>query len=116
MLDVLRQIGEVQLSAGRYEEAIDTLQRVRVVEPDFPFVNTHLARALTFAGRSAEAFPLVDKGQWAVAHAYVMTGRRVEAEKLLVSNKRNPYTEAIIYAALGDMDRTFAAVERTALS
>ena len=115
-LDVLREIGEVELFAGRYEEAIDTLQRVRVADPDFPFVDTFLARALTFAGRPAEAFPPVEKSHWSMAHAYVMTGRRVEAEALAASNKGNPYAEAMIYAALGDMDRAFEAVERTAVS
>lgn len=114
-LDVLREIGEVQLFAGRYHEAIETLQRVRAADPDFPFVNGHLARALTFAGRPAEALALAGESPWA-AHPYVMTGRRVEAEKLAASSEGNPFSEAIIYAALGDMERTFEAVERTAVS
>jgi TolB-like protein len=114
-LDVLREIGEVQMFAERYEESIDTFQRVRAVEPDFPFVGTFLARALTFAGRPSEAFAFVDKSHWAIAHAYVMTGQRVEAEALASSNKGNPFAESMIYAALGDMDRTFEALERTAV-
>jgi TolB-like protein/Flp pilus assembly protein TadD len=116
-LDVLRETGQVQLLAGRYEEAIDILQRVRAADPDFPFVDTFLARALTFAGRPAEALPLFGKGYrpWS-AHAYVMTGQRVEAEALAASNKGNPFAEAIVYAALQDMDRTFDALERTAAS
>jgi TolB-like protein len=115
-LDVQREIGAVQMFAGRYEESIDTLQRVRAVESDFPFVGTFLARAMTFAGRPAEAFPFVNKNHWSIAHAYVMTGRRVEAEKMAASNKGNPFAEAMIYAAMGDVDRTFEALERTAVS
>ena len=38
--NVQREIGEVQLFSGRYAEAVDTFQRVREVDPDFPFVQT----------------------------------------------------------------------------
>jgi tetratricopeptide (TPR) repeat protein len=57
-LDVQREIGEVQIQSGRYEEAINTLQRVRAVDPDLPFADDHLARALIFSGRPAEALPV----------------------------------------------------------
>jgi serine/threonine-protein kinase len=115
-LDVLREIGEVQFFAGRYDEAIDTFQRLRAADPDFPFAHMFLGRALTFAGRPADAFPLFERGHWSMARAYVMTGERDEAEELAVANKGNSYAEAIIYAALRDTERTFEAVERTALN
>ena len=35
-LDVGRVLANVQIMAGRYEEAIANLQRVRTVDPDFP--------------------------------------------------------------------------------
>ena len=57
-LDVRRELAMVQIMAGRYEEAIANLQRVRAVDPSFPFGDLFLARALTFAGRLAEALPL----------------------------------------------------------
>jgi tetratricopeptide (TPR) repeat protein len=129
-LDVQREIGEVQVDAGRYEEAIGTLQRVRAVDPDFPFVDSHLARALMFAGRPAEAIVLLEKldGRHLglagkeklptparLAQAYVMTGRRAEAEKLAVEYEDSPNNLAIVYAALGDKDRTFEALERMAV-
>jgi tetratricopeptide (TPR) repeat protein len=105
----------VHLFAGRYEEAADTFQRVRAVDHDFPFVNSFLGRALTFGGRPGEALPLLNDTPFA-AYAYVMTGRRAEAEELFVANQGNPYGEAIIYAALQDMERTLEALERTAVS
>jgi TolB-like protein len=114
-LDVLREIGQVQLLAGRYEEAIDTFQRVRAVDDDFPFATGFLGRALTLGGRPAEALPLFKNSPWS-AHAYVMTGRRKQAEELTVLHRGNPFHEAFIYAALGDTDRTFEALERTAVS
>lgn len=114
-LDVLREIGQVQLLAGRYEEAIDTFQRVRAVDDDFPFATGFLGRALALGGRPAEALPLFKNTPWS-AHAYVMTGRRKQAEELTVLHRGNPFAEAFIYAALGDTDRTFEALERTAVS
>ena len=54
-LDVRRELAMVQIIAGKYEDAIANLQRVRAVDPDFPFADLFLARALTFAGRLPEA-------------------------------------------------------------
>ena len=38
-------MGYLQIIAGRYEEAIDSSEHVRTVDPDFPYVDLHLARA-----------------------------------------------------------------------
>jgi serine/threonine-protein kinase len=127
-LDVQREIGEAQLDAGRYEKAITALQRVRQVEPDFPFATVHLARALTFAGRPSEALALLESldgrdlgrykpsnvRRWQLAKAYVMMGRRAEAEALLAEPDNSPYHLATIYSALGDKDRAFEALDRLA--
>jgi predicted Zn-dependent protease len=130
-LDVQRGIGEVQLFAGRYTEAIGTFQRVHTVEPDFPFVESWLAQALMLAGRVAEAIPILEKldghnlgrfkapqgrrAPW-FAQVYVMTGRRGEAEALAAEHEGSLSDQAIIYADLGDKDRTFEALERMAVA
>jgi serine/threonine protein kinase/tetratricopeptide (TPR) repeat protein len=114
-LDVQREIGQVQLLAGRYEEAIETLQRAYAVEPDFPFVSFYLARALMITGRLADASLLERAGPVCRAHAYTMTGQRAEAEKLAAAMD-NPYAEAMVYAFMGDKERTFEALERVATS
>ena len=62
-LEVRRGMGHLQIIAGRYEEAIHNLEHVRTVDPDFPYVDLHLARALTFAGRLAEALPRWEIGK-----------------------------------------------------
>ncbi len=117
----LREIGHLQFTVGRYAEAIDTLQRVRAIEPDLPFVESYLARALMFAGRLAEAIPLLENPQnphidelqrTYLAHAYVMAGRYADAEKLAAEHKGYPYRTAVIYVALGDKDRAFEALEQ----
>jgi len=123
-LNVQREIGFVQLETGRYEEAIDTLQRVRTVEPDFPFVDNFLARALVFAGRPADALLVYERTEQQSGRprrpprlvlAYVALGRRAEAEALAGEHKdASPAVLAVLYAALGHKDRALDALERTA--
>jgi tetratricopeptide (TPR) repeat protein len=119
-LDLQRETASVQFYIGRYGEAINTLQRIRAVDPDFPWIDWLLARALTFAGRPAEALAVYQEPsgmppgtEWD-AHAYVMAGRRDEAERLADKHQNYPHRRAIIYAALGDKDRTFEALDRLA--
>jgi serine/threonine-protein kinase len=118
-LDVRRELASAQIMTGRYGEAIANLQRVRTVDPDFPFADLLLARALTFAGRLAEALPLwetrKDQPGWQfwMATAYVMAGRRAEVETMAAAHD-HPYRLAIIYAALGDKHRALEALDRAA--
>jgi tetratricopeptide (TPR) repeat protein len=128
-LDVQREIGAVQFLAGRYGEAIDTLQRVVAAEPRFPFAPVYLGRALLFAGRLAEALPVLEqldggnlgrfkasqarRAPW-LARAYVMNGGRAEAETLVAEHEDSPFSLVIIHAALGNKDRAFDALERMA--
>jgi TolB-like protein/DNA-binding winged helix-turn-helix (wHTH) protein len=128
-LELQREIGTVQLYAARYSESIETLKRVVAVDRKFPFAELYLARALTFAGRPMEAIPLCEridgsdlggfKGSWTrtvwLAKPLVMTGRRAEAETLLVEHRDSASSLAVIYAALGDKDRMFDALEQMAV-
>jgi tetratricopeptide (TPR) repeat protein len=115
-LDVQREIGEVQLFSGRYLEAVQTLQRVSEIQPDFPFVHSYLARALMFTGWVEEAIPLLKPGVPWLAFRYVTTGKRAEAEKLAAESERYPFRLAVVSAALGDPERTIQALERAAVS
>jgi hypothetical protein len=45
-------------------------------------------------------------------HALGRAGRREEAEKLAATVATNPFQQALIFAGLGDKDRTFAALDR----
>jgi serine/threonine protein kinase/tetratricopeptide (TPR) repeat protein len=131
-LDVWREMGQLYFTVGRYDEAIDLLQRVRAVDPELPAVDVVLARALACRGRINEALTLYDSIEAqrpagapkasrvpaAVPHyhayAYVKAGRRSDAERLAAENDQYPYRATIIYAALGDFNRAFDALERTA--
>jgi serine/threonine-protein kinase len=126
-LDVQREIGGVHLLAGRYDDAISTFRQINLADPDFPFVATHLGRALTFAGRIPDARSIRGQGgvnlgrfrpegpgggPWRV-HAYVMSGRRAEAEAL-AATQATASGQAISSAVLGHNDRAFDALERMA--
>ena len=118
-LDVWREIAEVHFTVGRYDEAIDLLQRVRAVDPELVDANVVLARALTCGGRPEEAVALYESlpaqgPPHYRAYAYIRAGRRAQAEKLAIENAQYPYRAAIIYTALGDRDRAFEALDRTA--
>lgn len=128
-LQVQQEIGQVQIENGQYEEAVGTFEQVRAIESDFPFAGTFLARALVFAGRPAAALPVFEgtephrprrpPGQRRrnprMVLAYVGLGMRAEAEALAAEHMdAAPSTLAWMYAALGDKDRAFAALERTA--
>lgn len=128
-LEMQREIGHVHMLAGRYTDAIEAFKRVRAVDPEFPFADTHLFRSLIFAGRSAEAMPLLERldgrnlgrfnalhsqNAWA-AQGYVKTGRRSEAEAMAEGHDGSPSGLAFILAALGENDRALDALERMAL-
>jgi serine/threonine-protein kinase len=116
-LDVRREIGEVLLFSGRYAEAVETFERVTELDPDFPFVRSYLARALILSGRAKEALPMLEPGMpfLGLGRAYVMTGRRGDAEKLATEWEGHPYRVAVIAAALGDTERAIEALEQTAV-
>lgn len=115
---VWRESAVVYLNTGRFDEAIENLERVNAVDPDLAFGNLLLARALSFAGRIEEAMPYweADQGigrQHWMAYAFVRAGRRAEVEQMAAEHQ-NPYRLAIIYAALGDVDRALEALDRAA--
>jgi len=49
-----------------------------------------------------------------LGYAYGRAGRRADAEKLAVEVAPNAFSQAIIYAGLGDKDRTLEALDRVA--
>jgi len=115
-LDVRRQLAAAQIHAGRYDDAIANARRVVAVDPDFPSANLFLARALTFAGRPAEAMAVRARygsdGEIWLARAYIMSGRRSEVERMAREHQQYPYRLAVIYAALGNKDLTFEALNQ----
>lgn len=115
-LAVRRELGNLQIIPGRYDEAIANLKRVYAVDPGFTYVDLLLARALTFSGRLDEAWPIWNTRKeigwqfWA-APAYVTSGQRAKVEDM-AAVPQHPFRQAVLYAALGDKDRAFDALNR----
>lgn len=85
-------LGRARLGQGRVSEAIDLLEAAiqRGVEPG-------------------------NQMRGELGYAYARAGRREDAEKLAASiSPLNPFNHALIYAGLGDKERTFAALEKAA--
>ena len=112
--DLRREAAQIHLQAGRFDEAVDSFERVRAIDPDFP-LRPHYGRALLHAGRTADAVEILRQGDGAfLAYGLVAAGRRAEAEALVARATGYPFRLALIHAALGDKDRTFAALEQMA--
>ena len=105
----------VLLSAGRYEEAAGHCEKA---PPNTRKVC--LARVRLGQGRIGEAVQILEaspRGNSAfLGYAYARAGRREEAEKLAAGWQGDPLLQAMIFAGLGDKDRTLEALERGALS
>jgi len=112
---VHQELGVLQLVMGRYDAAAASFQQAIDFNSNLRFAEIFLAEALTFSGRLAEAWAIWEKRrhrpgwQFWIAHWYVRAGQRPEAERLLETHE-HPFRRAIIYAALGDADRTIEAL------
>jgi serine/threonine-protein kinase len=104
-------------AAGRFDEADAGCRNHAASEESR---NGCLAEFLLGQGRGAEAIPileriysnrLADPGAGLVGIAYAQAGRREEAERIAAIVPR-PMTKAMIFAALGDKDRAFEALDR----
>lgn len=115
-----RELAAVLIGAGRYQEALDILQRFRSMDPTTVDLSADrdLGRALTFLGRYEEAIAVITNPRFAgpggeqwLALPYVRTGRRDAAEQLAFAHKGYPFRLAFIHAALGDSSRALDALE-----
>ncbi|HSC28764.1 MAG TPA: protein kinase, partial [Vicinamibacterales bacterium] len=117
-LDAKRILANVQIRAGRYDDARENCLRVLEVDPDFPFVRRFLAVALLFKGERTEALALFEqlsaRNRGVKGWIHAIHGRRAEAEAIAAQFAHNPDVQAAIYGLLGDRDRTFEALERLA--
>jgi len=104
----------VMLSADRYDEAATLCEKLPV---SYRYKNECLGRARLAQGRTSEAIQILATSDRPLlraylGNAYARAGRRDEAEKLAASLAPNPFQEALIYAGLGDKDRTLEALQR----
>lgn len=117
-LDVRRVQAHVFVEAGRYEDAIENCLWIRQHDPAFPFVDVWLGRALYFSGRFDEAREALDRAGpdffGYVGYLLAVSGRREEAQALAARHPDAPSRTMLIYAGLGDKDRAYEGLLRTA--
>ena len=117
-LDVRRIEALVFVEAGRYNDAIENCRWIQRHDPAFPYVDVWLGRALYFSGRFAEAREALERAGpefWGyVGYMLAISGQREEAAALAAKNPDSSSRAMLIYAGLGDKDRTFDALVRTA--
>ena len=112
-LDIRRLLALAQVDAGKYDEAIANCRWVLARDPTLPYVKQWLGRALTFSGRTDEAYEFLKTGGPPyLGYLYAVTGRRAEAEAL-VAQMKNPPSQMLVYAGLGDKERAFDALARS---
>jgi TolB-like protein len=123
-LDVRRVMALVQVDSGLYDDAIVNARAVLKIDPDFPFASIWLGRALALSGRDrhlpdrlneAETiFQSDTRGFGYLGWLYAVTGHRDEAEALAAEHPESPRGQMLIYGGLGDKERAFEALEKTA--
>jgi Flp pilus assembly protein TadD len=114
--DVRIALASLLISAGRYDEAAEHCQKLG---GNNPWRSEILARARLSQSRNEEAIQLLAGepnllNPGFLGYAYARSGRREEAEKLAAAVSANPYQQTLVFAGLGDKDRTFEALDRMA--
>lgn len=119
--DVQSEFAFVLIAAGRFEEAAARCERL---PPKGPRRRAWLALAMVGQGRIDSAIQLLepvfaaglpysasDVDAGALGYAYARAGRREEAEKVAADLPN--LIQALVFAGLGDKDRTFDVLERS---
>jgi tetratricopeptide (TPR) repeat protein len=122
--DVHNLLSSRLVSAGRYEEAA---QHCDKLPPDYRGKTECLGNVRLQQGRTNDAIRILETAYYqgvrkgselrgVLGAAYVRAGRRNDAERLAAESAFNPFNQARIYAALGDKDRTFEALDRASVA
>jgi tetratricopeptide (TPR) repeat protein len=103
-------VGWILLTNGKYAEAATHYDRV-------PEYRADQARVRVAQGRTDEAIRILAAASTPrelgyLGYAYGRAGRRAEAEKIAGDVAFNAFSQALIFAGLGDKDRTLDALER----
>jgi TolB-like protein/Flp pilus assembly protein TadD len=111
---VQQRLGTVLLSAERYDEAASHCADAPVCSGRARLGQGSVAEAIEIISRipnpDPSRLPALQTGY--LGYAFGRAGRREDAEKLAVDIAPNAYSQALIYAGLGDKARTLEALNR----
>jgi TolB-like protein/Flp pilus assembly protein TadD len=122
-------MGALYYFARRYDEAIEQSRRTLAMEPYFAEAHHMLGQVYEEKGMLTDAVAELEKAMMlsgdsrlekaALGHAYAVSGRRAEAQKVLDELREESkqkyvpaYLIAEIYVGMGDKDRAFEWLER----
>ncbi len=127
-LVILTNLGNAYLHNDQVNEAISRFRKVIEMDPHFYFAEWSYGVALELQGKMPEAIAQLEKTaaltddpavQGLLGHAYALTGRKDDAQKILHQLEQDrlkhfvaPYNIAIIYLGLGDRDAAFKWLEQ----
>jgi tetratricopeptide (TPR) repeat protein len=121
------EIGRALMRLGRYDEAVDRMQRALEIDPNFSRAYSGLAAVHLRKGERSQAIVALEKAaalgsarpqRW-LGYAYAVTGRRQEAQKMLGELERlsrnayvPPLSFAIVHLGLGQKEQALAWLEK----
>ena len=127
---ILKDKGILYYYARQYDAAIDIAWKTLELNPDF--FPVHRLLSLSYAGKGMYDEAIIENKKWgdrtgnkiktdvALAHLYAAMGKKEEAKKMIEETgmhellSSNDYRGvAIVYAALGDRDKTFEWLEKS---
>jgi tetratricopeptide (TPR) repeat protein len=111
---ITASVGTVLFQARRYDAALEQVRKALEMDPGHPFALEQFGYLMLETGKHEEAVSALKRsGLSGVSRAYARAGRRGEALKSLDEQPRQrPSDVALTYAALGDMERAFAWLEK----
>lgn len=115
-----REYGVYLILARQYDEAIQQLKKVLEIDSEHRYTYEWLGQAYLQKGKYKEALDMFQKIESpGLAYVLTATGKKNEALKVLdkfieKSSKEyiDPFDFAIIYLGLGEIDKTFEALEK----
>jgi tetratricopeptide (TPR) repeat protein len=115
------ELAETLLSAGQYDRAAQYCEQL---PPEIVSKSECVGRARLAQGRTADAIQVLASSatnNWGyLAYAYAKAGQAAEAEILSASaptrypQRRGPFQYALVFAGVGDRDRTIEQLQRMA--
>jgi len=128
-LIVNRNVGRAYYFSRQYDQAIEQLNKTLEMDRNFIRTYTYLGSALEQKGMTDQAIAIFQEGLRIypderillsrLGHAYAVTGKRAEAQKILRRLNEiaqqcyvSPYEFALIYAGLNEKDKAFEWLEK----